>query len=294
MGVLKMQRITFTNSIGNSIESNNSAPFLLSNIEGLGEVDADIQRQRAPYQDGSTFTEVILQDRPITVEITIEGVNSVDVLEKRKFLTSIFNPKLGLGVFRYENDLGVWEIEAVAEGVPVLLGGASNRGNTFQRTLINLLCPNPYWKTIQEKTEPLSAWIGKFKFPFKFPVEFGEKANRTTINNDGDVETPVVIDFYGPAINPTVTNETTGQRIRIKRTLSVTDKLEVSTEFGNKYVEIVVADGTRTNAFHWIDLSADPILFQLALGENVISFSSDDPASIGSVNIRYKKRYVAV
>lgn len=159
---------------------------------------------------------------------------------------------------------------------------------------MDLLALDPFWLDPYESSEPLSAWIGKFKFPFKFPVEFGEKANRTTINNDGDVETPVFIDFYGPAINPTVTNETTGQRIRIKRTLSATDKLEVSTEFGNKYVEIVAADGSRTNAFHWIDLSADPILFQLALGENDISFSSDDPASTGSVNIRYKKRYVAV
>ncbi|MEK3855934.1 phage tail family protein [Cytobacillus sp. FSL H8-0458] len=284
-------KLVFTNGRGISIELSSAPPFIVSKIEGLGGVEGNIETQKAPFQDGSSYIDTTLSERPLAFVISIIGDN---IPAHRSFVSSIFNPKTGIGTLSYIDGEVKKEIKAIPERVPVFPSGKENRGFNYQVCTVDLLALDPFWLDPYESSEPLSAWIGKFKFPFKFPVEFGEKANRTTINNDGDVETPVFIDFYGPAINPTVTNETTGQRIRIKRTLSATDKLEVSTEFGNKYVEIVAADGSRTNAFHWIDLSADPILFQLALGENDISFSSDDPASTGSVNIRYKKRYVAV
>ncbi|WP_026582121.1 phage tail family protein [Bacillus sp. J33] len=288
-----MSKLIFINSRGGIIELH-GPPFHLIKVDGLGDVEAEIQTQKSPYQDGSDYIDSYLEERPITIELKIRGSDPEDLIQKRRELSAIFNPKLGLGLLQYIDETGIKEIRGVAESVPFFPSGIENRGATYQKSLIHLKCPNPFWKQVNDINESLSAWIGKFEFPFEFPVEFGEKANRATILNDGDVATPVIIDFYGPAINPTVTNETTGQKIRIKRTLSATDRLEVSTEFGNKYVEIVAADGTRTNAFHWIDLSADPILFQLELGENVISFSSDDPNSTGSVKIRYKKRYVAV
>jgi phage-related protein len=287
-----MEKLTFTNKRGESFTFGKDASLV--SVVGLGDVAANIQTQKSPFQDGNTIIDNLLEERILTMEFILKGINYQEILNKRQLLARVTNPKLGVGTLRYQSGSFVREIKAIAETLPIFTEGNDQRNKKMQKGMINFLCPNPFWLEQYESSEQLSSWIGKVKFPFKFPIRFGEKANRTTINNNGDVETPVIIDFYGPAINPTITNETTGQRIRIKRTLSATDKLEVSTEFGNKYVEIVSVDGTRTNAFHWIDISAEPVLFQLVLGENVISFSSDDSASAGSVNIRYKKRYVAV
>jgi phage-related protein len=281
--------ITFTNSKGVSIKLGINPPFILQKVTGLGDVDASIQTQKAPFQDGSTMIDALLSERPISIELTI--MND-DISIKRQELSSVFNPKLGEGTLRINYGSMVKEISAVPEHVPKYPSGSDSRGVNYQSVLIDLLCPNPFLKDINETNEPLTAWLGKFEFPFEFPVEFGERANRVTIENDGDVPTPVLIQFTGPATNPSVINETTGESIKVNRVLSPTDVLEVNTAFGNKTVEIVSNDGTRTNVFNYIDLVSE--FFQLQTGENEISFSSDDAASSGSVKISYKKRYLAI
>lgn len=290
MGYLDMQKVTFTNAKGQSILIY-LKPFFLNNITGLGDVISDNGFQKAPFQDGNTFIGSVLQSRSITIETTIFGENADETLKKRQEFVSIFNPKLGEGVIRYENDSGSWEIKIVIDGVPSFPSGQGNRSETFQRTLVNLSAPNPYWQDPYITSEPLTAWIGKFKFPFKFPVKFGERANRVTIVNDGDVETPVLIRFKGPATNPVVTNETTGEFIKVNRILTTHDVLEVNTAFGNKTVEIVTG-ATRTNVFNYID--QDSKFFSLQTGDNIISFGSADVDSKGSVAIEYKKRYLGV
>lgn len=288
-----MQVVTFTNSRGQTITLKGSAPFLLSGIDGLGDVDADIQMQRSPFQDGGTYTDSILQTRPLSLEVAIISEDGpVGVSQKRSEIAQIFNPKLGLGRLTYENENGVIEIMAVPEHVPAFPRGSENRGYTFQKCIIDLIAPDPYWKSIDNLDQSLTAWIGKFEFPVEFPVQFGERADRATIINVGDEKTPVIIEFTGPATNPIVTNETTGESIKVNRVINSGDVLEVNTAFGNKTVEIISPNGSRTNVFNYIDLDSE--FFQLIPGENVVSFSSDDADKAGSVSIQYKNRYLGV
>ncbi|MGG2988742.1 phage tail family protein [Geobacillus stearothermophilus] len=285
-----MQRIIFTNARGQSVELKSSAPFLLQSIDGLGDVDADIQAQKAPFQDGSTYIDSVLQERAISLEIVILASDKPTLFKRRQFLASVFNPKLGQGILRYENGETIREIEAVPDGVPVFPSGRENRGPFFQKALVNLLCPNPFWKSPEITEEPTFEPL--FQFPFEGVFEIGMQRDNRIIVNDGDAPTPVFIEFYGPAVNPKITNKTTGEFIKVNQTLQEGEVMKIDTTPGKKSVYFVQPDGTERNVFNWIDLEST--FFQLVVGENEIEYSADSDIQGAVVNIKYHKLYNAV
>ncbi len=271
------------------MELKSSAPFLLQSIEGLGDVDADIQTQKAPFQDGSTYIDSVLQERAISLEIVILADKST-LLKQRQFLASVFNPKLGPGTLRYENGETIREIEAVPDGVPVFPSGRDNRGPTFQKAMINLLCPDPHWKSTEITEEPTFEPL--FQFPFEGIFEIGVQRDNRIIVNDGDAPAPLYIEFYGPAVNPKIANKTTGEYIKVNQTLGENEFMRIDTTPGKKSVYFVQSDGTERNVFNWIDLESN--FFQLIVGENEIEYSADSDIQGAIVNIRYNKLYNAV
>jgi Phage tail protein len=287
-----MQRIIFTNARGQSVELKSSAPFLLQSIDGLGDVDADIQTQKAPFQDGSTYIDSVLQERVISLQVTILADDTPTLLRHRQFLSSVFNPKLGKGILRYENDYMVREIEAVPDKVPVFPSGRENRGPLFQKALVNLLCPEPFWLDKFSKSEKMSYILGGLSFPLRLGTSFAQRGYKKVLYNKGDVPTPVTIEFYGPATNPIVWNRTTGEFIKVNRTLAETDKLVITTAFGNKSVMIENNDGTTTNVFNWIDLEST--FWQLVPGKNIIEFGSDSDSAKSRIVISYRNRYLSI
>ncbi|MNJ51482.1 Phage tail protein [compost metagenome] len=110
-------------------------------------------------------------------------------------------------------------------------------------------------------------------FSLRLPTQFAFSAYRGTFVNSGDVETPVEIHYKGPATNPVVESETTGEYIKVNYELTAEDTLIINTAFGNKRVEVLNDDGTRTNVFHWIDLGST--FFQLQPGRNMLKYGSD-------------------
>jgi phage-related protein len=284
-----VQRIIYTNSQRKTIELY-LYPFLLNNVDGLGDVDAEVQTQKAPFQDGSTYINSTLEHRVLTVEVSVHGEDLADTQQKRVLLSSVLNPKLGIGTLRYENDYGIREIDAVLDNVPVFPSGQGNRGGTFQRVLINFICPNPYWKSLNITEEPTFEPL--FQFPFEGVFEMGMQRDKRIIENDGDAPAPIYIEFFGPADNPIITNNTTGEYIKVNQSLAEGEFMRVDTTPGNKSVEFVSPDGTVTNVFNWIDLGST--FFQLAIGENEIEYSADNDIQGAIVNIRYNKLYVGV
>ena len=89
------EKIIYTNSRGVSIELANDAPFLLENVEGKGEIDADIQTQKAPFQDGVTYIDSLLSERSMELKVLVIDGNHDELLRKRQYISGVFNPKLG-------------------------------------------------------------------------------------------------------------------------------------------------------------------------------------------------------
>jgi phage-related protein len=282
-----MEQITFINSRDESIVLGNDWPYIVTKIEGTGAVPIDIQTQKSPFQDGVSYIDNVLEPRPISIELMVVAGNQAEMAERRRKLINIFNPKLGPGKLIYELGNIKKEIDAISELAPVF-PHAGDFSDVMQPGLIQLFCPSPFWLDVFETSKEIVTWIGGLKFPLVLPTKFSLAGQRTVnIINDGDIETPVIIEIRGTANNPKIANKTTGEFIKINRTLLAGDVLTITTHFGSKGVEI-----NGTNALHYIDLAST--FFNLHPGDNVIEFSSESVNDDAGVKISFKRRYVGV
>ena len=287
-----MQKITFENSAG-IIKTfyNNQKPFLLQDIIGIGNVPVTTQNQKAPFQDGVTYLGSQFEQREISFDIWIFGDNQSQLFERRKEISDLFNPKLEKGVLIYENDYISKRIEVVVDTSPIFCLGVQNQFAGRQRASIVLLAPNPYWEDITEINQKMVDFVDLFELPFELPVEIGLQADILTITNSGSVETPLEIEFRGPATAPlTITYETTNEFITVTKSLLTDEKMIITTAFGNKKATFVDALDNESSAFN--DVSIDSIFFDLKAGDNRISFETGggDP----EVFIKYRQRYVGL
>lgn len=282
-----MQKITYTNSRGESIVFSHRPPFVLSKIEGLGDVDADVQTQKSPYQDGETHIDTLLEPRYIKMEISIVGKN---IEEYRRQLSKIMNPKLD-GILIYEDGSFIRKIACVNEHVPKY----PTKSHSFHLAILDLKCPNPYWQSPNITEEPMAAFVELFEFPSDYwevgedgdiYFEMGTEGHTRTFMNNGDGPVPIKITIKGPTTNPTLTNLTTGELIKINRNLGADDVLEISTEDGNKYILL-----NGEEAFQ-IDLSST--FWKLQVGENEIQFTADAGQEDATLEITWQEQFVGV
>ncbi len=279
-----MDKIIITNQSDESIILGNMAPYFLQILDGMGDVPVTIESQKAPKQDGSTYIDSTLENRAITIEgMIVTKYNPDAIKEARRKMQKVLNPKLGLVTLTCQGK----EIKAIAETTPIFPDGQGNKGLYYQKYLIYLLCHNPFWLEPFYESREMSYIMGGLSFNLTLPTSFSSRGFRRKATNDGDVSTPVEIEFKGPAINPTVTNETTGEFILVNRELGEGDVLTVSTTFGEKYVRI-----NGENAFHYIDL--DSTFWQLVPGENILSYASNNDSINTKVTVRWKNRYIGL
>ncbi|WP_419877723.1 phage tail family protein [Brevibacillus centrosporus] len=284
-----MRKITFTNSRGESVALGNSAPFLVTKLEGTGAVDADIQMQKSPFQDGRTFIDSLLDVRTLTIEGAILTYDPLERTKWRRKLVQVLSPKLGSGTLRYEYDGGVKEIKAIADGSPAF---PDRQNIPAQKFLLTLVCPEPFWVDDKYREYEMSDFVGGMQFPLRLGTMFSVRGSKLVFKNAGDVESPIEIRFSGACQNPKVTNLTTGEFIRVNREIKANETLIITTAYGNKRVEIDDGEGNVQNAFHYIDL--DSTFWQMKKGDNKIQYSTDDGATNVKVKIIWKQRYLGV
>ncbi|WP_233548095.1 phage tail domain-containing protein [Rummeliibacillus sp. POC4] len=280
----------FTNSRGESIEFGDS-PFYLQYVDGLGEVSANIQTQKSPYLDGSSYLDSLLDDREIEIEFIINYPFGTyeDVSKARTLISRVCNPLLGLGVLQYKNDHVTRKILCVAEHVPVY---PDNGGRTkvLQKGKIAFIAPDPFWLDNATENYKLEDFVAHFHFPFKFPVRFASRGDSKILVNNGDVPTSIRVTFRGEAINPKITNLTTDKFIKVNREIPTGYTLIIDTDERERKVKIIAPDGIEENAVHYIDLDSD--FFKLEVGENKFSFITDGGRP--EVYVEYQNRYLSV
>jgi len=282
-----LRSITFENSLGEKIVFKGS-PFILEGVEGLGGTDADIQDQKAPYQDGSLYIDTILQPRYIELDGSIINHDIKMIHEYRKYLLKVCNPKLGIGKLTYEFNGERKEIYGVLDGAPELPERSISRKQSF---FITWMCPNPYWLDPVQNTRELKAYEGDFTFPFEFPVQFGIESDTTTIYNEGDTEAPVVVEINGPITRPLIENVTTGEHMQINAIIQADQTVVIDTSPRNKRVEIRSENETR-KVMGFFDHGGD--FWLLAPGENEIRYRADAGIAEATATLSYQSQYVGI
>lgn len=282
-----MYEFTFTNSLGESIYISNMPPFVLESVEGISTVNSIIQTEKAPYQDGATYIDTLLDSRLITFVCQIRS----DIDLNRRKAMRILNPKLGQGLLTFTRNGVTRTLECVVDDSPNMVDGHDGRLSRMQRFSFTLEAHQPYWED-GEQTLTLASFIGGIEFPFSFPLMFGNVGSKLTVENDGDTVSPLFIDLMGPLTNPTITNNTTGEFIEIVQNIPEGYSLEINTQKGKKSVVIISDTGERSNGFHYID--PDSTLFGLAIGKNELEYTADYKPNDNAVIIYYKNRFIGV
>ena len=290
-----MEKLIYTNALGMSIEIG-GPPFYLQNVEGLGDVTADIQTQKSAYEDGSTLLDVILNNREIPVDFVIAADYDEtygDVSERRALIAKVLNPKLGVGTLHYENERIVRIIKCVADGVP-LFPDKEGRSQRLQKGSITFIAPSVYWESLDIIEEP--PYIPLFKFPFSGtrPFKTGLQQDERIITNDGDAETPLYIELQGPATNPRIINKTAGKYIKVDQDLLIGETMIIDTNPDTAKVIFIDVEGNARNVVHWLDLGSSLASFKLQIGENRIAYVADSDIRNNTFNLTWRKQYNAV
>jgi hypothetical protein len=282
-----LRRLTFENARGESIVFY-LAPLLITSLTGIGEVDAELQSQKSPYQDGDTHIDTVFQPRYIDLEGAIIETDLKEIKKYRKNILRVCNPKLGLGKITLELDGDIKEIYGVPDGSPVF----PERGQEpIQNFVITWKCPDPYWRDPLEISRALRAYQGRFTLPTTFPIEFGVEGDTTILINDGDTPAPITIDIQGPVTNPQVINKTTGQFIRVNLSLSENEVLHIDTGRPRR-VEIYRDGRTIENALGYIDHYSD--FWELSVGPNEVQYIADAGNANAIVSVAWQNRYVGI
>lgn len=293
-----MQKLEVINlGLNEKITFDMSGKILLSHIEGLGIPSTSQQTTQAPLQDGSDIFGSLLEDRVIRLQTTIRAESREDLYATRRKILRIINPKTynvktglrGELLLLYTNNNNTYRIYAYIEDA---VDFKDRFGNSDKAEIV-FTAHNPYLLDEENTKLVIKKFSGGLKFPLKLKTRFALVGFKRDFNNDGDEETPVKIKYYGPVTNPTITNETTGETIKVNRTLSEGDVLEINTESGSETVNIIKEDGSVENVFHWIDLTKRDF-FQLILGKNVITYSGDDESHSGSIEVEFARKWVGV
>lgn len=282
-----MRRLTYKNARGESIIFY-MKPFLIESLEGIGEVDTSIQTQNSPYSNGVSFVDSTLQERFIDMEGKILDTNKQGIREKRRYMSRVLNPRIGLGEITLELDGATYKIDAIPEGTPTF---PERSIDVWQSFSVSWQCPSPFWRSPNRTQRPLVAYTGLFTLPMTFPFELGVSGSSTTVYNEGDVMSPVVIEIEGPTTNPQVINRTTGEFIKINRSISEGDKVVINTESGRRRIELVTSEGTKSI---FGDLDHDSSLFYLELGENKIEHVADSGNEKAEVIVKWQNMYAGV
>ena len=279
-------RLIFTNTDSETLEISEQSEYLLQSVEGLGNVTSNLYTTQSYRQDGYGYQGNTLEQRDISIEITITANSKVDMQAKKQKLLNVLNPKLDLFELIYRNGSVETKINGVLENIHFAY--EENFGDSVQRVQLDIYCPNPYWSSLYSLSNEVVAYIGGLEFPVRLPSEFAT-TGESTINviNQGNVETPVKLEISGPSTKPKIINKSTGKFIKVNTKIEAGETLIIITEFGNKRAEL---DGNF--ASNLIDYTST--YFDLQKGDNVIEVETEDIADDSKIKITYYNRYLGV
>jgi hypothetical protein len=279
--------ITFINANGDEFGIN-PPNYLLTDFDGFGISDSDIQLSKAPYQDGKTYIDQIFDEKVITLEFAIFGDTQQEIFDRRLNVNQKFNPRLGLGILKFEQVAGeTYYIDVITKKIS--FGNVKSKYNNM--AIVELIAPDPFWYDPTQAERILVGFSGGFSFPFSFPVSFGQVGTQLTISNAGDIDTPVIVYLYGEVVDPVIKNITTDEEISITKTVADGDILIINTAFGEKSV-MILSGGAYTNAFEYV--GSDSTFWKLSPGDNTVSYTVTSEGENAACRVYYYNRFSGV
>lgn len=253
------------NELLNLTNNNNYSVY---KIEGLQPPAVTINTSKKSTLDGSSVNNASVEKRNIVIYMTINGNVETNRIELYKY----FPLKQTVKVYFKNNTRDVY-IEGLVEVIECDL--FANK----QIAQISLICPQPYFKAVDNLVTYFSEVSNLFKFPFsisKNGMEFSVITTdiRRSIVNVGDVETGIIIKINanGTVVNPVIHDVRKRTHIALNYTLEANDEIIINTNVGEKSITLL-RNGITSNILGC--MTPDSKWLIVAQGDNVFTFSSD-------------------
>ena len=260
------------------IENKNGAVYVLTgnepvyqviDITGLNPPPAQINTTPIVGLDGALFNSSRLDTRNIVLTIKING----DVEKNRLALYQAFRTKEWCRFYYTNGTLDVY-IDGYVETVECGLF------TNDEQAQISILCPSPYFRSLEEIIDDISSVTAKFTFPFDInvnqpiPISEFRIADTTNVINSSSAETGMIIeiDVLASIYDIEIRNVITGDRFMLGGNYQAGDKIIIDTNKGQKSVKLV-RDGITTNILSKI--ARGSVFFQLQPGDNFFGFLID-------------------
>lgn len=257
---------------------------------------ATSQKSQGVNQDGCNSEDSLLDPRVIKLNVTIRTKDRLKLYQLRRKIMRIINPKTynkdtgkkGELLIYYTNDYKKYRIYGKVEDSAEF----NDRKNNHDTATISFYCQDPYWLDEKGQDIDIKSVKGGLEFPLNLSTHFAIVSFYKEIKNLGDEESPVQIEYVGPASNPRITNETTGEYIQVNMDIGEKEKLVIDTREGKETVDLITPNETR-DVYNKIDLNST--FFKLIVGKNLIKYSSDIEGAKDKVTIiDYTNKYVGV
>lgn len=260
----------------------NESEFQVYKIDGLNPPKAQINTMQIAGLDGGRYNSSVLGMRNVVIFIKLNG----DVEANRIRLYSFFRSKEWCK-FYYKNGKRDVYIEGYVETVEV------DPFTDNEIMEVSIVCPNPYFKAVQEIVDDISKALAAFEFPFAIdigdPIPFSsiDTSRITNVFNDSESDTGVIIEIevVNSCNRIQIRNVSTGDNFIINYPFVADDKIIINTNKGEKSVRLI-RNATTSNLF--VSMLRGSVFFQLTVGDNYFSYLVDNGTNDEAIQVRFK------
>lgn len=292
-----IKSITVTNYLGESIKMELARPeksgFIVYNISGLGPGKAYINTTEVSTDDGGLFNSARLPSRNIVIGLLYMWKDSIEEARYKSYKYFPLKKKVKLLI---ETDTRTAEIEGYVD---------SNEPNIFSKTQgsdISIICPNPYFYSVEDNNSEIvfSGNESMFEFPFsneslvdnllEMSIIRTTAEQVVTYHGDAEIGVTITINAIGPATNITIYNTGTREVMRLDTSkleaftgapLDYGDEITICTVKKHKSITLL-RHGKTTNILNCLDRNPD--WFNLTKGDNVFAYTAES----GTGNLQFK------
>lgn len=276
-----LYKMKYTNSRGQSITFSRAQGLWISEFSLLSGTEVTLSTSQSINQVGASVESQVVEPKTSTVKGFIQGDGKT---QKQRIIDTVIPLDVGKIVVNDE-----YSIDVYVEESPIV-----DLETRFPRFEFSVTAAYPFWERTVKTSVAMSGLFGLFKFPWNITetYKFGEMVNSyfTSINNGGHVPTFYSIEIVsnGTTVNPVISNALTGSFIKLNKTLTVGERINIDV----KPDSLSVVSSTDGDIEGLIDIESD--LFSLPVGDTTLKYDADSGRENLAVTLKYSDKLAGV
>lgn len=284
-----MFSLRLENDSGNIVDINDEKRYTVTAVSGLNPPSAALFTSKSPNRKGSKYNGSTLDERNIVLTIKILG----DIEANRNALYEWVDTEQYCKVY-YKNGVKNVFCEGYVQDCPIDIFTDN------EVVSVAIVCPDPYWRDLQEISADISSVIKHFTFPFAIdsagiPLSTLRENTITSILNAGaETGARIVVKSNNEIKNLVLFDAKDTTRVfRINATIQAGEVVVIDTDASPKTCKLYKPDGTAENILRHV--GAKPTWFTLKRGVNTFGFSlGSGSTSDVEISIGYTNKYLGV